>query len=129
MPRGMSEDVSAVIVTALSKGLSRGQISTVVGVSKRAITRINTNLKKYGTARAPPTGVKLGRPARMSPRQAQAMFAWAAGRGYTFYVKDLVEFLREAEGYGGCDGTVRRELVRAGFRKKLVSFGVWSGWG
>ena len=48
------------------------------------------------------------------------MLAWMAGRDYTFYVKDLVAFLKENHGYTGCDGTVRRVLVRAGFRKKLV---------
>lgn len=50
------------------------------------------------------------------------MLEWMKERDYAFYVKDLVGFLRENYGYKGCDGTVRRELVRAGFRRKLVSF-------
>ena len=71
MPRGMSDDVSEVIKRALDRGMSRAQISGVVGVSKRAITRVSTNLKKHGTARPPPSGVKQGRPARMTRAQAE----------------------------------------------------------
>jgi len=71
MPKTMTEDVSNVIVQALSRGLSRGQISGVVGVSKRAITRINTNMRKHGTPKAPPSGAKLGRPAKLTSAQAQ----------------------------------------------------------
>jgi len=70
MARGMSDDVSNVIVQALARGLSRGQISGVVGVSKRAITRINANLRKHGTPKAPPSGAKIGRPAKLSNAQA-----------------------------------------------------------
>lgn len=45
-----------------------------------------------------------------------------AGRNYTFYVKDLTQFLKDNHGFKGCDGTVRRALIRAGFKRKLVRF-------
>lgn len=49
------------------------------------------------------------------------MIVWMAERDHTFYVKDLVKFLKEEYRYKGCDGTIRRCLVRAGYRRKLVS--------
>lgn len=33
-------------------------------------------------------------------------------------MKDLVDFLKNSHGYKGCDGTIRRALIRAGFRRK-----------
>lgn len=70
MPKGMSEEKSKIIVDALNRGMSRGHISGVCGISKRAITRINSNLKKHGTAKGPPTGAKLGRPVKLTKVQA-----------------------------------------------------------
>ena len=71
MARGMSEDVTTVVVQALNRGLSRNEISNVVGMSKRSITRVSTNLKKHGSPRPPPSGIKLGRPGKMTTVQAQ----------------------------------------------------------
>ena len=71
MPKGMSDEVSGVIVKALANCLSRTQISGVGGVSKRAITRISTNLKKHGSPKAPPSGIKLGRPIKITKVQGQ----------------------------------------------------------
>lgn len=71
MTKGMADDVANVIIQAVSRGWSRGQISGVVGVSKRAITRLNTNMRKHGTPKAPPSGAKLGRPAKLTNAQAQ----------------------------------------------------------
>ena len=71
MGRGMSDDVSALVVQALGKGLPRDEISSVVGMSKRSITRVSTNLKKHGSPRPPPTGIKLGRPGKLNATQAQ----------------------------------------------------------
>ena len=71
MGRGMSDEVSNLVVQALNRGLPRNEISNVVGMSKRSITRVSTNLRKHGTPRAPPTGIKLGRPGKMNAAQAQ----------------------------------------------------------
>lgn len=49
------------------------------------------------------------------------MLVWMAERGHKFYVKDLVQYLREEHGYHGCDANVRRGLVKGGFKRKLVS--------
>lgn len=51
----------------------------------------------------------------------QAMIVWMAKENHTFYVKDLVAYLRDEYRYKGCDGTIRRCLMRAGYRRKLVS--------
>lgn len=50
----------------------------------------------------------------------QAMIVWMAKENHTFFVKDLVAFLRDEYRYKGCDGTIRRCLMRAGYRRKLV---------
>lgn len=49
------------------------------------------------------------------------MIGWMIDRNYTFYVKDLVQFLRNEHEFIGCEGTVRRGLLKAGFKRKLVS--------
>ena len=49
------------------------------------------------------------------------MLEWVKAKNYEFYVKDLVQYLKEYHDYKGCDGTIRRGLVRAGFKRKLVS--------
>ncbi|KAI9728121.1 MAG: hypothetical protein M1828_004582 [Chrysothrix sp. TS-e1954] len=119
MGRGMSDEVSTIVVQALNRGLPRNEISNVVGMSKRSITRVSTNLKKHGSPRAPPTGIKLGRPGKMNTAQAQAMLDWVAEHDCTFYVKDLVQFLKANHEYRGCEGTARRSLVKAGYRRKV----------
>lgn len=48
------------------------------------------------------------------------MIVWMAKEDHTFYVKDLVAFLREQYRFKGCDGTIRRCLMRAGYRRNLV---------
>jgi len=50
------------------------------------------------------------------------MLLWMMERNHTFYVKDLVQHLRDHHDFVGCDGTVRRGLIKAGFKRKLVSF-------
>lgn len=66
MPKGVTDDVSNIIVGALSRGISADQISDVVGISKRSVTRISTNLSRYGTAKPPPSGAKRGRPLKVN---------------------------------------------------------------
>ncbi|KAB8342762.1 hypothetical protein FH972_022360 [Carpinus fangiana] len=122
MPKSMTEDVANVIVRALQRGLSRSEIAGVVGVSRRAITRISTNLRLHGAPKAPPSGLKQGRPIKMTEAQAHAMLGWMAGRDYTFYIKDLTQFLKDNHAFAGCDGTVRRALLRAGFKRKLPAY-------
>lgn len=70
MPKIMSDEKSAIVVDALKRGMSRGEISGVCGISKRAITRIHTSLKKHGSAKPPPSGIKLGRPVKLTKVQA-----------------------------------------------------------
>jgi transposase len=70
MPKSMTAEVANLIVQALDRGLSRSQIAGVVGVSRRAITRISTNLRMHGQPKAPPSGLKQGRPIKMSEAQA-----------------------------------------------------------
>ncbi|KAL9089307.1 MAG: hypothetical protein Q9159_002608 [Coniocarpon cinnabarinum] len=48
----------------------------------------------------------------------RALLVWIAARDYTFYVKDLVSYLKEHHAYKGCDGTVRRGMIRAGFKRR-----------
>lgn len=81
MPRAMATEVENVIVQALSRGLSREQISGVVGVSARSVTRISSNMAKYGTPRPPPKGLKLGRPARVTRAQAEVGGFWTDSVG------------------------------------------------
>lgn len=70
MGKAMSNDTNNIIVRALAQGHSRNDIAKMCGVSTRAVTRVSTNLKKHGTARPPPSGLKQGRPAKMTRRQA-----------------------------------------------------------
>lgn len=71
MPRNPEQDRSTVIAQALSRGMTTGQISGVMGISKRTVTRVSSNLKKYGTPKAPPSGAKQGRPAKVTRGQAE----------------------------------------------------------
>lgn len=49
------------------------------------------------------------------------MLSWMAERNYTFYIKDVVHHLREHHEFVGCHGTVRRGLLKTGFKRKVVS--------
>ena len=69
----LSDEAAEVIAQALARGLSRTQISNVVGVPDRSVSRVKANLKKYGTPQAPNTGNKIGRPVMMSEEQAEVL--------------------------------------------------------
>ena len=49
------------------------------------------------------------------------MLDWVTEHNCTFYVKDLVSYLKDNYDYRGCEGTARRSLVKAGYRRKMVS--------
>lgn len=49
------------------------------------------------------------------------MLNWVAERNYIFYVKDLVKYLKETTAFEGHAATVRRRLLKAGLKIKLVS--------
>ena len=70
MGKAMSNDTSTIIVRALAQGHSRNDIAKMCGVSTRAVTRVSTNLKKHGMPRPPPSGLKQGRPAKLTRNQA-----------------------------------------------------------
>ncbi|KAI9662713.1 MAG: hypothetical protein M1831_002756 [Alyxoria varia] len=115
----LSNEAAEVIAQALARGLSRTQISNVAGVSDRAVSRVKANLKKYGTPQAPNMGIKIGRPIMMSEEQAEALMAWMRLRNYSFYIKDALNYLTTEHGYKGVHGTVRRFLIRSGFKRKM----------
>lgn len=80
MPPSTDDNILKLISAALQRGESRSQISTSYQVSPRNITRISANLKKYGSPKAPPSGLKQGRPVKMTREQAEVRVSSSAKR-------------------------------------------------
>lgn len=95
----------------LDAKFSDGKISKVVKCSIRAVRRIRSNLRHFGSTKAPLNGG--GRRAKISPLIKSALNEHLL-KDPTLYQKDLVPFLKEQYGLETTETCVHRALQSLG---------------
>ncbi|OQD95160.1 hypothetical protein PENVUL_c118G04214 [Penicillium vulpinum] len=101
----------------LSNKLTASEMARAAGCSKRAIFRIRSNLRLFGTIKAPP--VKAGRPRSITPIMLEALCNYLLEKPNS-YLQEMELFLLDEFGTPIPKSTISYTLYRTGWSKKAA---------
>lgn len=101
----------------LSKSLSNAQMARFVGCSIRTISHIRSNLRCFGTTKAPPNAV--GRPRSVTQPMLEALLAQLIEKPF-MYQDEMVTFLWNEFEVLVTTWSIGRALEAAGWSKKTI---------
>jgi len=101
----------------LSKSFKTAQIADVAGCSSRSIKAIKSNLRSFGSTKAPFNGA--GRPRTLTPTMLEALLDHLTARPDR-YLDEMVVFLLDDFKILVVKSTISRSLASAGWSKKAA---------
>lgn len=94
MAPNLAKSTLKLVHDMISSGeLTTSQMAQAAGCSKRAILRIRSNLRLFGTIKAPP--IKAGRPHIITPVMLEALYDHLLGKPYSYLSEMELFFLDE----------------------------------
>lgn len=118
MPVGLTEETRAMVVQAIGRGESTGQIATSLKISERQVTRMKANLKNFGTIK-PVSGLKRGPPKKIDEALEEHVRAYIECQP-TAQLKEICGYLNENFGKMVSASTVSRVRKRMEWEKTKV---------
>lgn len=118
MAPNLAKSTLEFIHDMISSGeLTTSQIAEAAGCSKRAITRIRSNLRLFGSIRAP--SIKAGRPRSITPNMLEALCDHLLEKPDLYLYEMELFLLDEFEVYIP-KSTIKDALNRKGWSKKTA---------